>query len=187
MRERAHVAGALHIVLAAQRVHADAGAADIASRHREVGDRDHRGRTLAVFGDPEPVVDRTIAAGREQSCRAADILGRHAGDLRDFLRTVARLGDERRPMLELAPVAALAHERLVHQPFGDDDMRQRRQDRDVACRAKAAGDTTPPHAACARGRCGADRSRSAWRPRATASSAARQTPDGRRSDWRRSR
>ena len=31
VRERAHVAGALHVVLAAQRVHADAVAADVAA------------------------------------------------------------------------------------------------------------------------------------------------------------
>ena len=37
MRERAHVAGALHIVLAAQRIDADAVAADIAGRHGEIG------------------------------------------------------------------------------------------------------------------------------------------------------
>jgi hypothetical protein len=38
VRERPHVAGALHVVLAAQRVHADAGPADIAGQHGEVGD-----------------------------------------------------------------------------------------------------------------------------------------------------
>jgi hypothetical protein len=38
VRERAHVAGALHVVLAAQRVHADARRPMIAGRHGEVGD-----------------------------------------------------------------------------------------------------------------------------------------------------
>ena len=46
VRERAHVAGALHVVLAAQRIHADALAADVAGRHREIGDRHDRGRAL---------------------------------------------------------------------------------------------------------------------------------------------
>ena len=45
VRERAHVAGALNVILAAQRVHADAGPADIAGRHRKVGDRDDGGRS----------------------------------------------------------------------------------------------------------------------------------------------
>ena len=38
VRERAHVAGALHVVLAAQRVYADAGPPDIAGGHRKIGD-----------------------------------------------------------------------------------------------------------------------------------------------------
>ena len=62
VRERAHVAGALHVVLAAQRVHADARPADIAGQHGEVGDRHDRGRALAVLGDAEAVIDRAVAA-----------------------------------------------------------------------------------------------------------------------------
>ena len=54
VRERAHVAGALHVVLAAQRVHADALAADIAGRHGEIGDRHHGGRALACSVTPRP-------------------------------------------------------------------------------------------------------------------------------------
>ena len=131
MRERAHVAGALDVVLSAQRVHADAGAADIAGRHGEVRDRHHRGRALAVLGDAEAIIDRGIAAGGVQARRAADGLGRNAGQFCDRLRAVALLGDERRPILELVPVAALAHEGFVHQPLGDDDVRQRREYRDV--------------------------------------------------------
>jgi hypothetical protein len=63
VRERAHVAGALHVVLAAQRVHADAFAADVAGGHRQVGDAHHHRRALAVLGDAEAVVDRRVAAG----------------------------------------------------------------------------------------------------------------------------
>ena len=79
VRERAHVAGALHVVLAAQRIHADAFAADIAGRHREIGDRHHRGRALAVLGDAEAVIDRAVAAGRVEPRRTADGLRRNAG------------------------------------------------------------------------------------------------------------
>ena len=43
MREAAHVAAALHVVLAAQRVHTHARAADIAGQHGQVGDADHGG------------------------------------------------------------------------------------------------------------------------------------------------
>ena len=131
MRERAHVAGALNVVLAAQRVHADAGTADIAGRHREVGDRDHGGRALAVFGDAEAVIDRAIAAGREQPRGGAQLLRIDAGHDRGGFRAVLRQGDEGRPILELAPVAALAHEGFVDQAFGDDDMGQRGEHGDV--------------------------------------------------------
>ena len=74
MRERAHVAGALHVVLAAQRVHADARPADIAGRHGEVGDGHDGGRALAVLGDAEAVIDRAVAARGIEPRRAADFL-----------------------------------------------------------------------------------------------------------------
>ena len=185
VREGAHVAGALHVVLPAQRIHADALAADIAGGHGEVGDRHHRGRALAVLGDAEPVIDRAVAAGGIEPRRAADRLGGHAGELLDRFRAVALVGYELGPILELVPVAALAHEVLVHQPLGHDHMRERGDHRDVGAGLAAADDNRPRYAACAPGRCGADRGRSAWRPRAGASSCARRTPDARRSGWRR--
>ena len=126
MRERTHVAGALHVVLAAQRVHADAGPADIAGRHREVGDRDHRGRALAVLGDAEAVIDRAVAAGREQPRRGAQLLRIDAGRDRGGFGAVLRQRDEGCPVLELAPVAAFAHEGFVDQALGDDHMRHAR-------------------------------------------------------------
>ncbi|MNT52773.1 hypothetical protein D3C72_1898130 [compost metagenome] len=41
------------------------------------------------------------------------------------------LGHESRPVLEFRPVAALADEGLVEQPFRDDHMRQRGDDSDI--------------------------------------------------------
>ena len=185
VRERAHVAGALHVILAAQRVHADAGAADIAGRHREVGDRDHRGRALAVLGDAEPVIDRAIAAGGELPRGFAQVFRIDAGHDGGRFRAVLRQRHEGGPFLELAPVAALAHEGFVHQALGDDDMRQRGEHGDIGAghqRQSAA----PSCAGLPPFRCGADRARSAWRPGAAASSAARRTRGGRKPDWRRS-
>ena len=89
------------------------------------------GRALAVFGDAEPVIDRAVAAGREQPRRGAQLLRIDAGCHRGGLRAVLRQRDEVGPILELAPVAALAHEGLVDETFGDDDMRHRRQHGDV--------------------------------------------------------
>ena len=65
VRERAHVAGALHVVLPAQRVHAHALAADVAGRHGEVGHSHHHGGALAVLGDAESVIDGGVATRRE--------------------------------------------------------------------------------------------------------------------------
>ena len=157
VRERAHVARALHVVLPAQRVHADTRPPDIAGRHGEVGDGDHRGRALAVLGDAEAVIDRAVAAGGIEARRGPDGLGRNAGDLRHRLGAVARLGHEGGPVLELVPIAALAHEGFVDQAFGHDHMGERARAPRHWCRAAAADDGRPRHAACARGRCGADR------------------------------
>ena len=54
VREAAHVAGALHVVLAAQRVHPDAGPADVAGRHREVGDGHYRRSLWLCSVTPRP-------------------------------------------------------------------------------------------------------------------------------------
>jgi hypothetical protein len=167
--ERAHVAGALNIVLPAERVHADALAADIAGGHGEIGDGDHRGRALAVLGHAEAVIDGAVAAGGVEPGGAPDEFGGNAGDLLHFLRAVARLRHELGPLLKLVPIAALAHELLVDQPLGDDDMGERSDHGDV-------GAGLQPQVV---GRL------DMGRPRAAASSSATRTPDGRRSGWRR--
>ncbi len=131
VRERAHVAGALHVVLAAQRVHADPGPADIAGRHRQIGDRDDGGGTLAVLGDAEPVIDRAIAAGGEQPRRGAQFRRVYAGGNGCRLRAVLRQRDECGPVLEFAPVAALTHKGFIDQALGDDHMGDCGEHRDV--------------------------------------------------------
>ena len=52
------------------------GAADIAGRHREIGDRHDGGRALAVLGDAEAVIDRAVAAGRIEPRGGAQVVGR---------------------------------------------------------------------------------------------------------------
>ena len=100
VREAAHVAGALDVVLAAQRVHADAGAADIAGRHGEVGDRHHRRRALAVLGDAEAVIDRAVAAGRIEPRGAAQVGGGNAGQRSVASGDCGAVGDELGPVLD---------------------------------------------------------------------------------------
>src|ERR1700752_2895866 len=94
VRERPHVAGALHVVLAAQRVHADAVATDIAACHRQVGHAHHHRRTLAVFGHPEAVVDGAIRSLCVQSGGGAHLGGRHARELLHGLWAVLWARDE---------------------------------------------------------------------------------------------
>ena len=84
-----------------------------------------------MLGDAEPVIDGAVAAGGIEPRRAADRLRGHAGELLYHLRAMTLVGYELRPILELVPVAALAHEFLVHQPLGHDHMRERGDDRDV--------------------------------------------------------
>ena len=80
VREGAHVAGALHIVLPAQGVHADAGAADVAGRHGEVGDGHYGGAALRMFGDAEAIIDRGVASGGIEPGGGSQAFGRNAGD-----------------------------------------------------------------------------------------------------------
>ena len=131
MRERAHVARALHVVLAAQRVHADAFAADVARRHRDVGHRhDHR-RALAVLGDAETVVDRGVAAGGIEAGRLAHLLRRNAGDGLERFGRILRPLDELLPAEEVGRLAAPLDELAVDQVLGRDDVADGVHDRDV--------------------------------------------------------
>ncbi|OIQ79003.1 hypothetical protein GALL_392840 [mine drainage metagenome] len=136
VRERAHVARALHVVLPAQRVDADAFAADVAGGHRQVGDRHHRGRPLRVLGDAQPVIDRSVAAGGVQPSGGANFGRRHAGHRLQRLGRVLRLRDEIAPAREGLDLAALLDVVLRDQPFGDDDVGQRVEQRDVGSRAQ---------------------------------------------------
>ena len=87
-----------------------------------------------MFGNAEAVIDRAVATGRELPCRFAQILRVDTGHQRGGFRAVVLLGDEGRPFLELAPVAALAHEGFIDEAFGDDDMGQRGKHGNVGAR-----------------------------------------------------
>ena len=80
MREGTHVAGTLHIVLAAQRIDPHTLASNIARGHGQIGNAHHHGRTLAVFGDTEPIIDRTVRRLGKGTRGMAHGLGRHPGD-----------------------------------------------------------------------------------------------------------
>ena len=84
-----------------------------------------------MFGDAEAVVDRAVSAGGVKTRRLAKLLRIDAGRRRDGFRRMALVGDEARPGFEIREIAALAHEGLVDQAFGDDHMGERVQHRDI--------------------------------------------------------
>ncbi len=131
VRERTHVARTLHVVLAPQRVHAHAFAADIARGHREVGDAEHHRAALAVLGHAQSVIDRAVAAGGVEAGGATHQFGGHAGDFGERFGRVLRLRHEVAPFLEWGGLAAFGHIGLVDEAFGDDDVRDRVDQRDV--------------------------------------------------------
>ena len=134
MRERPHVARALHVVLTAQRVHAGAGLADIAAQHREVRDRHHGGRALRMLGHAQPVIDAGAGRSRIGTGGLADQIGRNLRQFLDLFRGMFRVQHEFGIGQEFVPVAAFTDERLVVEFLGDDDMRKRGDDSDVGAR-----------------------------------------------------
>ena len=125
VRERAHVAGTLHVVLAPQRADAHALAAEIASGHREVRDAHHHGRALAVLRHAEPVVDRAVRPARIQARRGPQRRGRYARNRRRCLRRIARLSDKGFPAPVCLDFAARLGVGVVREPLGDDHVRER--------------------------------------------------------------
>ena len=76
MRERAHIARPLHVVLPAQRIHARATPADVTGQHRQIRHADHRGRALAMLRHAQPVIDRRVRSLRIQPRRRAKLRAR---------------------------------------------------------------------------------------------------------------
>ena len=122
MREGAHIARALHIVLTTERINAHAIAADIAGRHRKVCHRHHGGGALAMLGYAQAVIDCGIAALGEEASGFANFISRHAGEGFHGFWRVALFSHKTRPDLKVLQIAPLAHKGFVHKAFGDNDM-----------------------------------------------------------------
>ncbi len=127
VRDRAHVAAALHVVLAAQRVEARAPAADVAAEQGEVDQREHVVDADVVLGDAERPADHRPVGTREGVRGVADHVGRHAGD-------ALALGE--RVRLDVRGVLGEADRRAVDEAVVDeagvDDLaRHRVRQRDV--------------------------------------------------------
>ena len=87
-----------------------------------------------MFRHTKAIVDRGVASCGVEACGAADVARGHAAEFLDGLGTVALLGHESRPVQELVPIAAGADEGFVHEAFGNDHMRERRDDGDIGTR-----------------------------------------------------
>ena len=154
-RDQAGVGSALHVVLAAQRMQAGAGTADLARRQRQ---RDQAARIVGavdVLADAHaPEDDRGLRAGIDPR-HFLQRLGRNAADRFHLLRRefLDALG-------EFVKAFGIARDiLLVGQPFGDDGVQHRVQHRDVAAGLELRDASRRGATATA----GADPSRSAWR------------------------
>ena len=132
-RDQSRVRGALHVVLAAQGVQAGSRAADLARGERQ---RDQAARVVGavhVLGDAHAPEDHG-ASGR----------GVGAGDVADLVRRDAaqgrhRLGRERQHVRaqQLEALGVGGDVVLVEEPFADDDVEHRVQQRHVRARRES--------------------------------------------------
>ncbi len=77
--DRAHVAAALHVVLAAQRIEAAAVAAHVAGEQREIDQREHIVDGVVMLGDAERPAEFRARGFRIGVRQFADHRGGHAG------------------------------------------------------------------------------------------------------------
>ena len=73
VRQRAHVAAALHVVLAAQRLEPRAVAADVPDEQREVDQREDVVDGVVVLGDPERPADLRRSTRCAYACASSRI------------------------------------------------------------------------------------------------------------------
>ena len=88
VRQPAEVAGSLHVVLPAQRIHAAARDAHVAGKHRKVGDSQHVLVAHGVLSDAHRVKDRRRAVFTKDMRCPNQIVSRHARDLTDPFRRI---------------------------------------------------------------------------------------------------
>ncbi|MNC02405.1 hypothetical protein D3C75_497800 [compost metagenome] len=89
IRQGAHIAGTLHVILPAYRVDPDVGFAEIAGQHREAGQRAYGLHPLPELGHAHAPQQRRGFGPGVQARRLADLLCADAGDGLDRLRRVA--------------------------------------------------------------------------------------------------
>ena len=123
-RHRAHVAGALHIVLPAQGIQSRAIAPDMTREERQMDKRQRAGGPMRELRDAHAPIDRAVLRRGIHARCFANILRR---DTRKFL------GIFRRELLKrfdkiLIAFGSLRDELVIDQSLFDDDMRHRAED-----------------------------------------------------------
>ena len=131
VRPATQATAALHVALAAQRVHPDAFTAVHAAGERQVAEAHHARRTLRVLGDAEAVVDRAARTRRVDSRGLADVFRIYAGDRTDGIRGVVVAADKLGPDFELPPLATRFDELRIVPILAHDDVRDAVENRDV--------------------------------------------------------
>ena len=127
VRDRAHVAAALDVVLAAQRVEPRAEPPDVAAEQGQVDQREDVVDGVVVLRDPERPADHAAVGARERVRRLADHLGGNAGQ-------PLALGERERLHRGRVVVVALGRvvdEGAVREAGVDDLARHRVRERDV--------------------------------------------------------
>ena len=127
VRDRPHVAAALDVVLAAQRVEPRAEAADVPAEQAEVDQREDVVDGVVVLGDAERPADHAAVGPGERVRRLADHLGGHAGQPLALLER-ERLDGGR---VRLEALGRVVDEGAVAQAGMDDLARHRVRQRDV--------------------------------------------------------
>ena len=123
----AHVRGALHVVLPAERVHSATRPADVAGEQRQIRDAHDRVRALRVLGDAEAVEDHRRTARRIEPRGDADIACVDTATAGDAFGEV--LGDEVRVLVEAGDAAR--QELAIDKCLVDDRGRDRVQQQDI--------------------------------------------------------
>ena len=131
-----HVAGALDVVLAAQRVHARARLAQVARHHRDVGQRHHAVGAGGVLGHAQAVQDRGAAGRAVHLDGGHQVLHRDAAGARHVIgRELLHLG-----LHDAEALGALVHEVLVREAEGDEQVDHAVGERHVGAGAHAQMD-----------------------------------------------
>ncbi len=127
IRQRAHIAGTLHVVLTTNRVYTRMRLTEVTSQHREAGQRTHGFHALVELGYTHAPQDGGAFRLGIHPRRLTNLTGADAGDIFNRLRRVA-FNDF---TILFKAFCTGSDESFVVQVFFNNDMAHRIQQRDV--------------------------------------------------------